>query len=397
MGTEPRPWRSALPVLVTEAQTMGSIAVIRSLGRAGYPVHAAAARADALGLGSRFSSKSVLCPESQGEFIPWLREYVRTQAIRAIIPSEKVLLHMRPCFAEFAPLLPFAKCETLYAGLSKFDLFSMLQSRSDLARHLPPTLLVPGTRDLPSVDELAALGRPLYIKTDGTYAVSQASGSTYKRTSPALAREQLQRLAPEFRKIMVQGHVPGEGVGAFFLLWDGKLIAEFMHHRLHEVPHTGGVSSLRESWWHQAIRDDALQKLRALNWQGVAMLEYRWRPETNDFYLMEMNGRFWGSLHLALYAGVDFPELLLDCFHGHTPPEVHNFQRGLRCRNTFPMEVQYVWSRLKDGELGWGARMWSVAEFFTLMLDPRVRSDMYFPGDRGLYWDSVKRFLAKRA
>ena len=37
-------WRRDLPVLVAEAGTMGAIGVIRSLGRAGYPVHASRGR-----------------------------------------------------------------------------------------------------------------------------------------------------------------------------------------------------------------------------------------------------------------------------------------------------------------------------------------------------------------
>ena len=35
--------------------------------------------------------------------------------------------------------------------------------------------------------------------------------------------------------------------------------------------------------------------------------------------LMEINGRFWGSLQLAVDAGVDFPRLLIDCAEGRPP------------------------------------------------------------------------------
>ena len=49
MMTTDNGWRRELPVLVPEAETLGAIGVIRSLGRAGYPVHACAV-AEALGL-----------------------------------------------------------------------------------------------------------------------------------------------------------------------------------------------------------------------------------------------------------------------------------------------------------------------------------------------------------
>jgi predicted ATP-grasp superfamily ATP-dependent carboligase len=389
-------WRSALPVLVLDAQAIGSIAVIRSLGRAGYPVHAASSDVNALGLHSRMAKFRAVHPQyaDRPAFIAWLKEYVRQHAIRAIVPSEGAFVAIRDVFSEFASLIPFsARPEVLYAGLSKFDLFKRLMAQAETSRFLPPSLLIDDSSRLPGRSELESLGAPLFIKLDAIYAKDNAGGGTYQIESAEAACAELKKFAGSHRKMLVQGHVPGEGVAAFFLLWNGELIAEFMHRRIHEVPHTGGVSSLRESWFHQAIRDDALAKLRRMQWQGVAMMEYRWDRKTDKAYLMEMNGRFWGSLHLALYAGVDFPCLLLDSFHGGGVMPATNYTKGLRCRYTFPKDVHYVWSRLKDKGLPTNAKMWSVLEFFVLLCDPRVKSDLYFPGDRSLYLRSIRRFL----
>jgi len=380
---------------VVDAQAMGSIAVIRSLGRAGYPVHACSAVRDSLGLRSRYATSAALCPDyNDAKFIPWLRHYVSQNNIRAIVPSEGFLIALRANFDEFAELIPFGACaRTIYAGLSKFDLFATLLQRPESATQLPPTLLVPNPSQLPDMAELDRLGYPVYIKTDGVYSLDRSSGGTYKARSYDEARVLLQRAASQFRRFIVQGHVSGRGVGVFFLIWQGQVIADFMHRRLHEVPHSGGASSLRESWWNQTIRDDALAKIQCMHWQGVTMLEYRWDRKTEKFFLIEMNGRFWGSLHLALYSQVDFPSWFLDCFHGHCPQVRNLFPVGIRCRHTFPKEVHYVWSRLKDRRLTWYSQLWSVVEFFQLMADPRVYSDLLFPGDRKLYWINFKNFL----
>jgi hypothetical protein len=109
-----------------------------------------------------------------------------------------------------------------------------------------------------------------------------------------------------------------------------------------------------------------------------------------------MNGRFWGSLHLALYAGVDFPTLLLDAFHGRAQPAVSRYRRGVQCRNTFPADMRYLWSRLKDARLPAGAKMWSALECVLLTLDPRVRADLLFPNDRSLYWESLRRWVREQ-
>jgi predicted ATP-grasp superfamily ATP-dependent carboligase len=386
-------WRAQMPVMVVEAQTTGAIAVIRSLGRAGYPVHAVSHQASALGLRSRFASTRAVAPHhAEPRFCEWLASYVRANHIEAIVPSESLLLAIRPVHAELAPLLPtVSDADLLYAGMNKFDLFNRLAG----AAHLPPTLLLPDTRALPSMSALSKLGAPLYVKSDGGHATQGEAGAVYACATADEALERIHKLAPRFSKLLVQGHVDGQGVGAFFLAWKGEVLAEFMHRRIHEVPHTGGASSLRESWFHPAIREDALQKLRAMQWEGVAMMEYRWDAESERFHFLEMNGRFWGSLHLALAAGVDFPRLLLDAFFGRSARTPADFPLGLRCRHTFPMEVEYLGSRLKDSQLSTRARLWSALEFVLLGADPRVRSDLLFAGDRGLYFEGLRRFAGE--
>src|SRR5437867_2885880 len=118
-------WRSRHPVLVLEAQSLGSVAVIRSLGRGGYPVHACDPRVDALGLLSKYVHAKAICPNyDQEAFQPWLRQYIRQYNIQAIIPSEALLLALRTVFSEFTHLLPFSnQPKTLFSGMSKSDLF----------------------------------------------------------------------------------------------------------------------------------------------------------------------------------------------------------------------------------------------------------------------------------
>lgn len=381
-----------LDVLVPQADSLGTVAVIRSLGRAGHRVHAASVRPDALGLRSRYAHRAVVSPPyADPGYARWACEYVRGAGISAIVPSESFLLALGPARADLLPLVPFAPDErTVLDAMSKYALFETLLARG--APHLPPTLLVPDLRVPPSSAELRALGEPLYVKVDATASRDGSPGATYRASTATEARLLLLRLADSHTRAVVQGHVPGQGVGAFFLHAGGEVRAELMHRRLHEVPYTGGVSSLRETWRHVAIRDDALEKLRAARWEGVAMMEYRWDPATDRFAFMEMNARFWGSLHLALYGGVDFPRLLLDAWQGipFAPPRA---RLGVRCRH-LPDELRHVWSKARSPELGVPAKIAAAGEFLALTLDPRVRSDLFFPGDTGLFWRALARLRA---
>lgn len=395
-------WRSTKRILVSDADSIGSLAVIRSLGRAGYRVFACSSQFEPMGFKSNFASYSETNPGYNDYlcFLDWLRNFIKEHAIDAIIPSESFYLAIKPVFSEFAHLLPCSHDANLvYHCLSKYDLFHMYSKSTTpkaLRRNLQDYILVDTDKPLPETQSLfEQLGSPLYAKVDAIYSRTDTSGKVCKLVESDNAKQQLGQLASEFRRILIQKHVPGVGVGVFFFVWDGTVKAHFMHIRLHEVPHTGGVSSYRSSWWHSAIYHDALKRIEHLKWNGIAMLEYRWDSITDQFGFLELNSRFWGSLHLALHSGVDFPSLLVDAFLGRPQENMIKFKQNVRCRLTFPNEIQHVWSKLKDKHLLRRTRFLSIIEFFLLSLNPKIYSDMLFAGDRHLYWFSMRIFFLK--
>ncbi len=387
--------RAGLPVLVPDAGAIGMIGVIRSLGRAGYPVHACASNPDALGLQSNFATRSECCPAyDDPRFLPWLDAYVGAHDIRCIVPSEGFLLAIRPVFHRYAPLLPIKPDpELIYGSLSKSVVIARLLETSETAANLPPTLFIREGDPLPSEDALAALGLPIFVKGDGADDREGNANVVAPEHTPAAARARIAELRKRYTRVLVQGFVPGKGTGAYFLVHQGRIVQEFMNRCLHEVPHTGGYCSLRDSWWHQAMMEDARAKAAHLGWEGVVMYEYRWDPDTDRFWFIEINARFWAALHVALYAGVDFPRMLLDLFHGARVHSTHRFPLGLQVRYTIPFEVGYVASRWKDKSLPLLSRLGSIAGWFARFLSPSIRSDLCFPGDRSLYFKQWRRFM----
>lgn len=371
------------------------IGVVRSLGRAGYPVIACASDPDALGLQSNFVTRAVCCPAyDDPHFLAWLDAYVAAHDIRCIVPSEGFLLAIRPVFHRYASLLPIKPCPDLvYGSLSKSVIIARLLETPETAAHLPPTLLIRDSDPLPSEDAIAALGLPVFIKGDGADALQGNSSFVAPENSPADALARLKELRNRFTRVLVQGFVPGKGAGAYFLVHQGRIVQEFMNRCLHEVPHTGGYCSLRDSWWQQAMIEDARIKSAHLGWEGVVMFEYRWDPDTDRFWFIEINARFWAALHVALYAGVDFPRMLLDLFHGARVQSTDSYPIGLQVRYTIPFEVGYVASRWQDKRLPLISRIGSVAGWFARFLNPAIRSDLYFPGDRLLYFKQLRRFM----
>ena len=109
---------------------------------------------------------------------------------------------------------------------------------------------------------------------------------------------------------LIQERVVGAGLGVFALCDRGRVLTMFQHMRVRERPPSGGVSVVSESLAVDArLREQATRLLEPLGWHGVAMLEYKEDRRTGTPVLIEVNGRFWGSLQLAIDAGVDFPYL----------------------------------------------------------------------------------------
>ncbi len=388
--------RQSHTILVAEAHTIGSLAVIRSLGRAGYRVIACSPQGNALGFHSSYCHLSRVQPPygDRERYRTWLDSLLAEEKVELIIPSESFLLAIRPYFNQYRGVLAVpGEEERVYSGLSKFDLFKSCRD-AGLDQHLPPFVLLAGNDPMPEKGSLVALGSPLFLKVDGVYSFNEQGGAVFRCADSAEALCLLPALRQQYQKVLIQGYVEGTGVGAFLARWRERPLAEFMHRRLHEVPHTGGASSYRESWHHEEVLSDARTLMHHMGWEGVGMFEYRWDPASDRFYLMEFNSRFWGSLHLALFAGVDFPRLLADAFFGYANERVSTYP-AVRCRLTYPRELEYVLSCLKDSSLPIAKRLWPIAEFFLLGVNPSICSDLNFRGDRALYGRMLVRSFQK--
>jgi predicted ATP-grasp superfamily ATP-dependent carboligase len=124
---------------------------------------------------------------------------------------------------------------------------------------------------------------------------------------------------------------------------EGRPLAAFQHRRLREVPITGGASSLRESVPLDAgLLRQSVRLLEALEWTGVAMVEFK--VGRGGPRLMEINGRIWGSLPLAVRAGMDFPARLAEMYLSGPPPAdapmATRYEVGVRSRN---LELDVLW------------------------------------------------------
>jgi predicted ATP-grasp superfamily ATP-dependent carboligase len=134
--------------------------------------------------------------------------------------------------------------------------------------------------------------------------------------------------------------------------------------------------------------------LAALGWQGPAMVEYRFDPESGTYWLMEVNGRFWGSIPLAWHCGAHFAWESYRCGVLGEGGAGAGPTRQRRARYVIP-DAKRTAVVLQDGALPLIRRLAALGRFFLDFFDPRVRYYVWSLRDPGpLFgdlWGIVKR------
>ncbi len=295
-------------VIVCDASERSALAAVRSLGRAGHEVHVAAARHPSLASVSRYASRffSVSDPMTAPRlFAEQVMGEARRIDARLIVP-----LTDASCFAlgrvDHAGLVVQPDIATLERAADKYEVFR-------LARELDVDVPVTTAIERPDSPIPGDLPWPVVVKPRRSRVMNGgalvALGVSYATNEREL-RARLEALPQGAFPVLVQERVTGDGVGYFALAREGDVLAEFFHRRLRELPPSGGVSVLREAMVPDAhVRRHAVALVKRLAWTGPIMVEFK-RDAAGRPNLMEINGRFWGSLQLAIDAGVDFPALL---------------------------------------------------------------------------------------
>ena len=114
------------------------------------------------------------------------------------------------------------------------------------------------------------------------------------------------------RRLIAQQRIEGDGYGFFAIYDQGNCINHFVHHRVREYPPSGGYSVAAEGVRNEKIVAYGTKILDHLRWHGVAMVEFKHSETEDEYYILEVNPKFWGSIELALRSGVDFVQMWID-------------------------------------------------------------------------------------
>lgn len=348
-------------ILVIGDDERSALAIVRSLWRRGAEVFLASESGDSIARRSRAVKAIYALPSSGASISAWSRrvkEIFLKNEFDAVIPASEAawlgLMRIKDSLPE--SVLRFLPGEKAFESVYRKS--KTLELARSLSIPIPESHLFTNEADAFSFLEKRGFREPHIGKPDvskvwsGEYRVDLGVRVLETRES---ARSFLRSTIP-FVPVLIQARVSGVGIGQEFLASHGEIILSFQHERIHEPSGSGGSSYRKSVLLHAGIFECSRTLIRALKWNGVCMVEYRWDEKTGEFWFMEINGRFWGSLPLAIAAGVDFPAALMSSELGGVKPSGGAYRIGLFARNIvrdfhWVFQTQGIFGVFKEGAI----------------------------------------------
>ncbi|MGA9574068.1 MAG: ATP-grasp domain-containing protein [Lysobacterales bacterium] len=334
-------------LLVTEhsADDRKSLAALRALTKSGAKASVASDVSNSSPLRSRYCHSRVRCPDPLADwtaFSAWIREQVLAGQYDVVLPLSDyptmALVEQRDLLqAKMAVPVPSGKS----CGIAH-DKLKLIRLAAGLGIDVPETWC-PESRD-----EVKQIGRqvsfPCVLKLrKGAGGI----GLSFPQSAAGLldTYDQLDiRSDSVFTsdRPLIQEYIPGLVHDACLLFRYGEARAALSQKRLAMYPQTGGVGIHNETTSEPELIEKARLLLSSLDWHGPAMVEFKHDRRDGKFKLMEINSRYWGTLDLAIQAGVNFPWLACRmALDGDIDP-VFTYRVGLKYRWNWTYGWQYV-------------------------------------------------------
>ena len=327
-----------MDVLVTGCDAHQSLAVIRSLGRRGIKVLAAGAEAKSIGFYSRYASARWVYPspfaDRQG-FIESVLRAAHQYRVKLVFPAiESTLVVLDQCRTDIERWAPLAAASSASIELS-IDKVRTAEIALKAGVPAPETVEIRGPEE--ALAAAARMGYPVILKRRGNMLHNSVPGGlelkvAYASTPEALKQALHKHSRNGFYPILQKCYF-GVGVCVTAVMSAGEPLVLFAYRRSRENPITGGQSVFRESIpLDSRLRDYVVRLLNAMNWEGVAMVEFKYDATKDEYILMEVNPRVNLSTSLALHAGADIPYTVYELFANKKKIFTSGYKLGVQCR-----------------------------------------------------------------
>ncbi len=372
-------------VIVLGVDTQIGLSIVRELGEHGVVVIGIGRNNSAVGLSSRHLSHGYIHSERDDGLIKLILDLARRHdAPYVMTVSEGDILFLnrhREQLADVKLLIPdLGIIETVIDKHRVYKLAESIGMR--IPRAVDPNesngAVPDGMLRFPVVLKWAYPNRAQPLLCERKLAFHKAE---YCQNDAEL-QSALARYAPICYYPLVQEYAAGQGLGHMIYMHQGEPVLRFQHLREHEWPPEGGYSTQCQSLPVEAnpeLMAQSVALLREVGWDGPAMVEYRFDTATGSAVLMEINGRFWGSLPLAYHSGARFAWLLyiLKGRGDEVPPDAGKYRAGVVCRFGLAetkrlLRILFQPAKIQDRSLRFNLAR-EIASYFAYYFNPSHR------------------------
>jgi len=295
-------------ILLLDGQNINTLAMTRELGRNGYHVGVTCMNRYGLTLFSKYASDRFLVPDYQSR-----QKYVKAIARIAIDNDYSVVipigLESYLAFSEFRNLVP----DTIMVPLPSTESMDIASSKDLTFEHahniglcIPKTLKVEDSRSTDLTEFIERVGFPMVVKG----SICGVENLRFCNNDKELVRA-LSKLLRFEDRVVCQEYIEGDTHGFYTYYHQGRMYGSFMHERIKEYPITGGPSAVAKSYHDEQLENISRKLLDSLDWNGPAMVEWKKDTKDNQYKLIEINPKLWGSLDLTIQSGVNIPMLMV--------------------------------------------------------------------------------------
>lgn len=351
-------------VLVLDTDGQAGLSVVRSLGRRGISVTAGSTRRLSLGRLSRYSDAAYVYPEpaeSADRFVSHLVSYLQSSDHDAVVPvrdkTSTILSAHKAELTETGTTVAVEDWETYERVYDKGRFFELADS---LSVPTPETYHPTSTAE---VEEIATeTSYPAVVKPRSKTVWDGAGNCHYTRIDDAHYADSPDELVAAYCEMLdrnpfleakehyplVQEYVPGTTTTTVVLADDGDVAADFQEERVRTHPASGGNSTLLRGLCEPQMRTYAERVVEALEWTGPAMVEFMRTPD-DEYYLIEVNGRYWGSVPFAVESGVDIPWLHYRQLRGDTLDQDRSYRTDVLQQRLLNEDLKWLIEQLGRG------------------------------------------------
>ncbi len=309
--------------IVTYSRGWHTLAICRSLGRAGIEVHCGEEVPFAPAFFSKYCTSHFEYPsvsEQPDEFVDLL-----LKKVKELKPEDDEPYVLMPVHKETWLIAKHRERFEPYVSvpLTSYENLELTNDKGRLAVLAEELgIKLPGTRqfmDLADVyREVPNMQFPVFLKMRaGAAGVGLKKCDTPEELTSSFSEfVSGYGLQPE-EYPLVQDFIPGEDYCYTTLYDHGRKVASMTYHNVRAFPRGTGAGALRETVDLPEADAAASKLLSHLGWHGMAQLDFR-QGEDGQVYLIEVNPRFFGGLPQAIASNVDYPQLLFRIASGET-------------------------------------------------------------------------------